>query len=79
MHLLGYVAKCTVTYSLLNTQAICLKCPLSAWIHFLTRVIRELVTLRSTAALSMFLAALRTRWSSYSLVFTLWAHTIAFM
>ena len=47
------------------------KCPLSASIHFLTRVTRELVTLRSTAASLMLLAALRIRWSSSSLVFTL--------
>jgi hypothetical protein len=38
---------------------------------FLIRMTRELVTLRSTAALLMLLAALRIRWSSSSLVFTL--------
>jgi len=53
-----------VTDSLFNTQASCLKCPPSAWIHFLSRVNRELVTLRSTTALLMFLEALRIRWSS---------------
>ena len=55
------------------------KCPLSTWIPFLTRVTRELVTLRSNAALSMLLAALRIRWSSSSLVLTMSAYTIAFM
>ena len=53
MHLLRYVVKCTVTDSPLNTQASCLKCPPSAWIPFLTRVTRELVTLRNTAALEL--------------------------
>jgi len=65
-----YAVKCTVTDSPLNTQTIS-KCPPSAWIHFLTRVTRELVNLRSNAALLMLLAALRIRWSSSSLVFTL--------
>ena len=65
MHLFGYVVKCTVTDSLLNTQASCLKCPPSAWIHFLTGVTREFVTLRSTAVL-LFHAELRIRWSSSS-------------
>ena len=51
MHLLRYVVKCTVTDSPFNIQASCSKCPPSAWIPFLTRVIRELVTLRSTAVL----------------------------
>jgi hypothetical protein len=32
--------------------------------HFLTRETRQLVTLQSTAALLMLLAALRIRWSS---------------
>ena len=36
MHLLSHVVKCTVTDSLFNTQANCLKCPPSAWIQFLT-------------------------------------------
>ena len=47
--------------------------------HFLTRVTRELVNLRSTAVLLMFLAALRIRWSSSSVVLTLCAYTIVFM
>ena len=47
MHLLRYVVEYTVTDSPLNTQANCSKCPPSAWMHFLTRVTRELVTLRS--------------------------------
>ena len=59
MHLLSCVVKCTVTDLPFNTQANCSKCPLSAWMHFLTRVTRELVTLRNTAALLMLLAALR--------------------
>jgi len=57
VHLLSYVVKCTVTDSPFNTQANCSKCPPSAWMHFLTRVTRELVTLRSIAALLMFLKA----------------------
>ena len=48
----------------------------SAWMHFLPGVTRELVTLRSTAALLMILAELRIRWSSSSIVFTLCAYTI---
>jgi len=78
VHLLRYVVKCTVTDWLLNTQTSYSKCPPSAWMHFLTCVIRELVNLRSTAALLMLLAALRIRWSS-SLMFNLCAYTIAFM
>jgi len=78
VHLLSYVVKCTVTDSPFNTQANCSKCPPSAWMHFLTGVTTELVTLRSTAALLLFLAALRIRCIS-SLVFTLSAYTIAFM
>jgi hypothetical protein len=70
MHLLRYAVECTVTDSPFNTQASCSKCPPSAKINFLTHVTRELVTLWSTAALLMLLAALRTCWSS-SLVFTL--------
>ena len=77
MHLLQYVVKCTDTDSPFITQASCSKCPPSAWIHFPTRVTRELVTLRSTVALLMFLATLRIRWNSSSLVLTLWAHTTA--
>jgi len=62
-----------------NTQANCSKCPPSAWIHILSRVTREVVNLGSTAALLMLLAALRIRWSSYSLMFTFCAHTTVFM
>jgi hypothetical protein len=61
VHLLRYVVKCTVTDSPFNTQASCLKYPPSAWINFLTCVTRELVTLQSSAALLMLLAALRIR------------------
>jgi hypothetical protein len=49
VHLLSYAVKCTVTDSPFSTQANCSKCSLSAWIHFLTCVTRELVTLGSTA------------------------------
>ena len=69
MHLLSYVVKCTVTDLPFNTQANCSKCPASALIHFLTGVTKELVTLRSTAALLTFLAALRIHWSSFFLMF----------
>jgi len=79
VHLLSYVVICTVTDWPFSTQANCSKCPPSAWMHYLTRVARELVTLRSTAALFMLLTAQRIRWSSSSLVFTLCAYTIAFM
>ena len=79
MHLLSYVDKCTVTDSPFSTQANCSKCTPSAWMHFLTRVTSELVTLRSTAALLMLIAAVRIRWNSASLVFTSCAYTIAFM
>jgi len=79
VRLISCVVECTVTDSPFNTQANFWKCPSSAWMYFLTRVTRELVTLRSTAALLMLLAALRIRWSSSSLVFTLRAYTIAFM
>jgi len=79
VHLLRYVVKCSVTDSPFNTQAHCSKCRPSAWMHFLTRVTRELVNLRRTAALLMLLAALRIRCSSSFLVFTLCAYTIAFM
>ena len=58
MHLLSYVVKCTVTDSPFKTQASCLKCPPFGWIHFLTGVARELVTLQSTAALLMLLEKL---------------------
>ena len=74
MHLLSCVVKCIVTDSPFNTQANCSKCPPSAWMHFLTRVTRELVTLQSTAALLMLIIC----WSS-SLLFTLCAYTKAFM
>ena len=70
MHFLRYVVNCTVTSSPFNTQASCPKCHPSALIHFLTRVTRKLVTLRSAAALLMHLAALRIRWISSFLVFT---------
>jgi len=63
VHLLRYVAKCTDTDWPLNTQTSCSKCP-SACIHFLSRVIRDLVNLRSPAALLILLAAMRIRWSS---------------
>jgi len=79
VHLLCLVVKCTVTDLPFKTQANCSKCPLSAWMHFLTHETRELVTLQSTAALLMLLAALRIHWSSSSLVFTFCAYTIAFM
>ena len=59
MHLLSCVLKCAVTDSSFNTQANCSKCPPAAWINFLSRLTRELVTSRSTAALLMLLAALR--------------------
>ena len=75
MHLLRYVFKCTVTDSPFNTETVYSKCLPSAWIHFLAGVTRELVTLRSTAALLMFLAVLRILWSSSSLMFTLCAYT----
>ena len=71
MHLLRYVVKCTVTDSPFNTPANCSKSHLSAWMHFLTCVTKELVILQSTAALLMLLAALKIHWSSSSLVFTL--------
>jgi len=45
VHLLSCVVKRTVTDSPFNTQANCSKCPLSAWMNFLTHVTRELVTL----------------------------------
>ena len=61
VNLLSYVVKCTVTDSPFNTQANCTKCPPSAWMHFLTRVTRELVFLRGTAVLLMLLAGLRIR------------------
>jgi len=69
VHLLSYVVKCTVTDSPFNTPANCLKCPLSAWTHFLTSVTRELVNLRSTAALLMIHGELRICWNSSFLVF----------
>ena len=59
MDLLSCVVKCTVTDSPFNTQANCSKCPLSVWMHYLTRVTRELATLRSTAALLTLLTGLR--------------------
>ena len=77
MHLLRYVVKCTVTDSPFNTQARCSKCPPSASIHFLTCVTRELVNLRSAAALFMLFAALRIRWSSSFLMFNLCPYNTA--
>jgi len=59
VHLLSCDVKCTVTDSPFSTQANCSKCPPSAWISFLTRVTRELVTLRSAAEVLMVLATLR--------------------
>jgi hypothetical protein len=79
VHLLRDVVKFTVTDWPFNTEANCSKCPPSAWMHFLTRVTRQPVTLRSTAVLLMLLAVLRTRCSSSSLVFNLCTYTIAFM
>jgi len=61
VHLLCCVIKYTVTDLPFYTQANCLKCPPSAWMQFLTGVTRELVTLRSTAALLLLLAALKIR------------------
>jgi len=71
--------KCAVTDWPFNTRANCSKCPPPAWMHFHTRVTRELVTLWNTAALLMLLAVLRISCSSSSLVFTLCAYTMAFM
>jgi len=71
VHLLRYVVKCTVTDSPINTQVRRSKCPPSAWIKFMTRVTRKPVILGSAAAVLMILAALRIRWSSSFLVFTL--------
>ena len=65
MHLLRYAVKFTVTNSPFNTQANCSRCPPSARMHFFTRVTREFVTLRSTAALLTLLAALRIRCSKF--------------
>ena len=45
MHLLKYVAKCTVTDSPFNTEASYSKCPPSVWIYFLTHVTREICNL----------------------------------
>jgi hypothetical protein len=61
VHLLKYVVKCAVTDSPFKTQANCTKCPQSTGINFLTHLNRELVNLRSTAALLMLLATLRIR------------------
>ena len=71
--------KCTDTDSPFNTQESFSKCSPSAWIHFLAHLTREIVNLRSTAALLMRLAMLRIRWNSSSLVLKLCAYTIAFM
>jgi len=61
VHLLRYVVECTVTNSPFNIQASCMKCPPSAWIHFLTRVTRKRLTLRSTAVLRKVTSSLITR------------------
>jgi hypothetical protein len=61
VNLLRYAIKCTVTGSRFNIQASCSKCPPSAWIAFLTRVTRELVTLRSTAVFRKVTRSLVTR------------------
>jgi hypothetical protein len=58
-----YVVKCTVTNSPFNIQASCSKCPPSAWILFLTRVTRELVTLPSTTVLRKFTSSLVLKYS----------------
>jgi len=79
VYLLKYIVKCTATDSPFDTQASCSKCPPSAWINFLSRVTKELVTVRIITALLMLLAALRIRSSSFSLAFTLCAYTVAFM
>ena len=59
MHLLRYAVKYTGTDMPFNSQANCSKFPPSAWINFLIWVTREIVTVRSSAALLPFLAALR--------------------
>jgi hypothetical protein len=59
VHLLKYIVKYTVTVSSFNTHANFSKCRPSACMHFLTRVTRELVTVRNTAASLMLLTALR--------------------
>jgi len=41
VHLLRYVVKRTVTDSPFKTQANCSKCPLSAWMHFLSCMTRD--------------------------------------
>jgi len=61
VHVLRYVVKCTVTNSPFTIQASCSKCPPSAWISFLTLVIRELLTLRSTLVLRKVRSSLVTR------------------
>jgi len=60
-------------------QIVRIVCPPFALMYFLTRVTRELVNFRSTAALlTLLAAALRIRWNSSSLVFTLCAYAIDF-
>jgi hypothetical protein len=75
MHLL----RKAVTDAPFTYHASCSKCPPSAWTHFVTCVTTELENLQNNAVLLMLLAALRIRWSSSSLVFTLCANTIAFI
>ena len=66
MYLLSHFVKFTVTDSPFNTQVSCSKCSPPAWINFLTLVTRDLVNLRSAAALLMLLAALRLSWGRSS-------------
>jgi len=71
VHLSRYVVKCTVTDSPFNIQATCSTFPPSALIHFVIRVTRKLVILRSPAAVLILLVTLRIRCSNTFLVFTL--------
>jgi hypothetical protein len=59
VHLLSHVVECVATDLPFNIQTSCSKCNPCAWMNFLTRVTKELVTLRRTEALLMLLAALR--------------------
>jgi len=56
---LRHVIKCIATDSSFTTRASCSKSNPCARMNYLTRVTRELVTLRSTAAFLMLLAALK--------------------
>jgi hypothetical protein len=79
VNLLNYVVNAQLETGRSTLKQI-VRSPASAWMHFLTSVTRELVNFRSTAALLMLLlAALKIRWISSSLVFTLCAYTIAFI